>query len=56
MLDLVELMSSLAPGCLRKRSQILQRAASELDGLHTSQIYKILYRFAIVFRGAVAEQ
>jgi hypothetical protein len=33
MLDLVELVSRLTPGCLRKRAQILKRAASELDGL-----------------------
>jgi hypothetical protein len=31
-LDLVELISRLTPGRLRKRAQILKRTASELDG------------------------
>jgi hypothetical protein len=57
MLDLVELISRLAPGRLRKRAQILQCATSELDGLRIEPLdwlYKILYIMASFARRYVS--
>jgi hypothetical protein len=59
MLDLVELMSRLAPGCCRKRTQIVKCAASEFNGLrydHYGPLYKILYKLANFFSWSRAGQ
>ena len=49
MLDPVELISRFTTGRLRKRTQIVECAASEFNGFridHWIQIYKILYDLA----------
>jgi hypothetical protein len=53
-LHLIELMSRCTPGRLRKRTQIVECAASELDGLglhHSAEYTKFCIDWQLPFHG-----